>query len=168
MNGLREARWRQLRDVLELSLPTLLRYEDRSSMGNSVESRLPFMDFRVIETGLALPDRLKVRNGYCKWILRQIAQRLLPESVTRNRLKNGFDALTPEWIHLGVGNDIRARLGQVAESGLEYAGRRLLCKPLGDESLSRDEPLLGEALTAIWLLDQGAMDHPLSPEPAYV
>lgn len=162
LNGFQEARWRQLKDVTEFSLPTLLRYEDRNSAGNSVESRLPFMDYRLVETGLALPDRLKVRGGYSKWILRQIAERFLPPSVTRNRLKIGFDALTREWIRLGIGDDIRTRLrhppGHAEWNGTHSLRDFELPFPerLGDEPLSRGELALSEAVTAIWLSDQSA------------
>ena len=149
-----QARGRQLKDVTEFSLPTLLRYEDRNSMGNSVESRLPFMDYQVIETGLALPDRLKVRGGYCKWILRRIADRLLPKSITKNRIKVGFDALTAEWVQGGLGEDVRLRLRQaIGSSG--YQGISLPEQHFGDEVLGRKESAMCQALTAIWLVQRG-------------
>ena len=49
-NDPREPLWkRQVSDIAFASLPTLLRFEDRNSMAHSVESRLPFVDYRLVE-----------------------------------------------------------------------------------------------------------------------
>lgn len=153
LDGFKHVRNRQMQDVTEVSLPTLLRYEDRNSMGNSVESRLPFMDYRLVEIGLALPNRLKVRNGYGKWILRQIAQKYLPPVITENRIKIGFDATTGAWIDGCLGNSIRTRLHEPFSAGLinnppDVHGR------YSDFRLARNGDSLSEALTAIWLSDR--------------
>jgi asparagine synthetase B (glutamine-hydrolysing) len=52
----------QMDDILVDTLPQLLRMEDRSSMAFSLEARVPLLDHRVVELGLSLPDRLKVRR----------------------------------------------------------------------------------------------------------
>lgn len=154
VNGVRTGWERQMRDILEVSLPTLLRYEDRNSMANSVESRLPFLDYRVVEAGLALPDRLKVRNGYTKWVLRRIASRLLPKNVVRSRIKIGFDALTSEWIHAGLGVELRSRLQLAAAKGL-FDESLSVNDYFTDQLLTRQEITFAQALTAIWLTDFG-------------
>lgn len=105
---------RQVRDVLTLSLPVLLRYEDRNSMAHSLESRMPFLDYRVAEFGLGLPDRLKVRGGYGKWILRQIARQRIPDSIRTARYKRGFDVAEGDWIRMGLGDAIRRSLCRAA------------------------------------------------------
>ncbi len=76
---------RQMHDVTQVSLPTLLRYEDGTSMGNSVESRLPFMDYRLVEVALALPAAVKVSNGFGKWIVREVARGKIPEEIRAAR-----------------------------------------------------------------------------------
>ncbi|MEP6472462.1 MAG: asparagine synthase (glutamine-hydrolyzing) [Gemmatimonadota bacterium] len=107
----REPLWRrQLMDITHISLPTLLRYEDRNSMGNSVESRLPFLDYRLMELSLALPDREKLKSGWGKWILRSVMRGRLPDAIRLNRAKRGFDANDGSWIRSGLGPAIRARL----------------------------------------------------------
>ena len=76
---------RQVHDVTHVSLPTLLRYEDRNSMGNSVESRLPFLDYRLVEVAVALPAAIKLRNGFGKWSVREVAGVKVPQSIRTAR-----------------------------------------------------------------------------------
>jgi asparagine synthase (glutamine-hydrolysing) len=72
--------------------------EDRMSMASSVESRLPFMDYRLVEFAFSLPDDLKLRDGYNKYILRQSMGKLLPAHMTETRTKQPFKAPFAEWL----------------------------------------------------------------------
>lgn len=75
-------------------LPGLLRYEDRNSMAFSLETRLPFLDYRLIEFAFSLPVEQKIWGGVTKVILRNAMKGILPEEI-RNRMdKMGF--VTPE------------------------------------------------------------------------
>ena len=77
-------------------LPMLLHWEDRNSMAHSVESRLPFLDFRLVELVMGLPAEFKLAGAITKRVLRTAMQGILPEKV-RNRMdKMGF--VTPEEI----------------------------------------------------------------------
>jgi asparagine synthase (glutamine-hydrolysing) len=105
-SGYSGMRARQFADVGFGSLATLLRYEDRNSMGHSVESRMPFLDVRVMQMGLAIPTRLKIRNGYGKWILRKMAENRIPESIVRNRVKLAFSLDANEWLRDGLGDHL--------------------------------------------------------------
>src|SRR5262245_45706791 len=60
---------RQKADLVRTSLPKLLRHEDRNSMAHSVETRMPFLDYRLVEFALSCPDSLKLRRGWSKWLL---------------------------------------------------------------------------------------------------
>jgi len=82
------------RDTTTLSLPVLLRYEDKNSMAFSVESRVPFVDHVLVEHVSRLPLRQKLRTGWTKFIMREALRGVLPESVRRRRDKVGF--VTPE------------------------------------------------------------------------
>ncbi|MDQ3775109.1 MAG: asparagine synthase C-terminal domain-containing protein [Pseudomonadota bacterium] len=84
-------------EITSTNLPMLLRFEDKNSMAHSVEARLPFLDYRVMEFSLALPTAVKIRNGWTKWILRQINQKRLPASVAWRKDKVGFAAPTQSW-----------------------------------------------------------------------
>lgn len=79
-------------------LPQWLRMEDRVSMACSVESRLPFLDYRLVEFICALPDNLKLNNGYTKFILRQAMKSLLPDNLVTQRTKRFFGTPYQGWL----------------------------------------------------------------------
>lgn len=143
---------RQIEDIEHWSMPTLLRYEDRNSMGYGIETRLPFMDYRLIEFALALPTRMKIANGYGKWALRSMAEGLVPDSIRLNRKKRGFD-VTPDWVSQGIGASLRARIFENSTAlcgALKLGGH--LDSLLSDASLSQHPDLLDEALLLAWLV----------------
>jgi asparagine synthase (glutamine-hydrolysing) len=82
------------RFFFESNLPVLLRYEDRNSMAFSVESRVPFLDHRLVEFAFALPSDIKFRGGYAKRVLRDAMEGTMPEPVRMRARKMGF--ATPE------------------------------------------------------------------------
>lgn len=99
------------------NVPRWLRMEDRVSMAASVESRLPFLDYRLVEFAFALPDDLKLRDGYSKYILRQAMRDLLPERMVNNRVKRQFLAPYRIWLRgpwRPMVNDLLAAPGRVA------------------------------------------------------
>jgi len=85
-------------DVFTRSLPALLRYEDRNSMAFSLESRVPFLDPRLVEFVFSLPDDLIIHNGWNKFILRQALTGILPPKVARRRWKVGFSTPEKTWM----------------------------------------------------------------------
>lgn len=87
------------RQTFETSLPALLRYEDRTSMARSIESRVPFLDYRLVEYLAGLPDRMKLNRGITKVVLRRALADVLPEAIRDRRDKMGF--VTPERAWLG-------------------------------------------------------------------
>lgn len=72
------------------SLPSLLHYEDRNSMAFSIESRVPFLDHRLVEFVFSLPDEDKIRMSETKYIMRHSLQSLLPEAIFNRKDKKGF------------------------------------------------------------------------------
>jgi len=87
-----------LRQIYSEPLPSLLRYEDRNSMAWSVESRTPFMDYRLVEFTLGLPERFIYKRGVRKTILRQAMHHVIPEAIENRKDKMGF--VTPEEVWL--------------------------------------------------------------------
>lgn len=86
--------WRSFHSTV---VPCWLRMEDRVSMAHGVESRLPFMDYRLVEFTFGLADSLKLNNGYAKFILREAMKELLPDHVLWNRQKRRFTAPYFPW-----------------------------------------------------------------------
>lgn len=85
------------------SLPALLRYEDRNSMRFSLESRVPFLDHRLVETVLRLPDDALLQRGRTKAVLRDAMRGIVPDSVLDRRDKLGFASPMAKWVaHLAV------------------------------------------------------------------
>ncbi|MGQ0812307.1 MAG: asparagine synthase (glutamine-hydrolyzing) [Nitrospiraceae bacterium] len=75
-------------------LRALLHCEDRNAMAFGIETRLPFLDHRLVEFLLPLPNECKLRDGWTKVILRESMRGILPESVRLRADKMGF--VTPE------------------------------------------------------------------------
>jgi asparagine synthase (glutamine-hydrolysing) len=80
--------------VLATNLPMLLHWEDRNSMAHGVEARVPFLDHRLVEFALGLPDDYKIAGGVTKRVLREAMTGVLPEQVRTRMDKLGF--VTPE------------------------------------------------------------------------
>ncbi len=148
----RSLRERQVDDILRFSLPTLLRYEDRNSMANSIESRLPFLDYRILELGVALPEGLKLRGGFGKYALRRIVDRRLPPEVAWGRAKRGFDAGVGGWLRAGLGASIRARLRETVPGLASLLDRPVdVDRDFSDVALSGQAGRFGDAVTALWI-----------------
>jgi len=82
------------RELFSTNLPALLHYEDRNSMAFSLESRVPYLDVRLVEYLASLPLSQKIRGGCTKVALRAAIKGLVPESVRCRGDKMGF--VTPE------------------------------------------------------------------------
>lgn len=102
--------------IYHTSLPMLLHYEDRNSMAHGVESRLPFMDYRLVELALGLGGRHKIVDGETKWLLRRAMEGTLPPAIRHRQDKIGFATPQADWL-------TRPGRALVAE-GLAEAARR--------------------------------------------
>lgn len=87
-----------LEQLVYSSIPYQLHSEDRNSMMFSIESRLPFLDHRLVEYVLGLPADYKINHGYTKYILRQALPEL-PQLVRWRKDKLGFAAPDKEWVY---------------------------------------------------------------------
>jgi asparagine synthase (glutamine-hydrolysing) len=95
--GAAEARTVQDLSIAQLTasnLQMLLHWEDRDSMGHSIESRVPFLDYRLVEFILGLPDEYKLSGGMTKRVLRLGMSGILPDAIRDRTDKLGF--VTPE------------------------------------------------------------------------
>ena len=84
--------------LMYLTLPAYLHYEDRNSMAHSIEARVPFLDYRLVEFVFSLPMVQLIKDGMTKRILREAMRGVLPEIVRSRMDKMGY--VTPEDIWL--------------------------------------------------------------------
>jgi asparagine synthase (glutamine-hydrolysing) len=85
-------------EIRSTNLPLLLRYEDKNSMAHSIETRLPFLDWRLLETSLSLPGEYKIREGWSKWVLRQAMAGRIPDEIAWRKNKLGFESPESLWL----------------------------------------------------------------------
>ena len=79
-------------------LPTLLRCYDRYSMGNGLEIRMPFMDYRIVCFAFSIPMQSKINGGYTKKIVRDVAAPFMDKKVMYKKAKVGFNSPMTEWL----------------------------------------------------------------------
>jgi asparagine synthase (glutamine-hydrolysing) len=107
----------QIFEIATLQLPHLLRYEDRNSMRHSIETRLPFLDYRLVEFCISIRPELKIRDGWTKYVLRKAMEDKLPESITWRKDKFGFEAPERTWFN-----------AYLSEMKKEISGSRILAE----------------------------------------
>ena len=110
--------------VVLAPLPLYLRIEDRNSMGNSVEARLPFLDYRLVSFVFGLSDGWKVRGPWNKYVLREGMKGRIPETVRARVDKMGFPTASKKWFAHDLYEPLRDILGSraVRERGIYNAG----------------------------------------------
>ncbi|MEJ1932306.1 asparagine synthase (glutamine-hydrolyzing) [Nostoc sp. NIES-2111] len=86
------------RDFFQQTMQTILQQYDRASMNSGVESRMPFMDYRLVEYIFSLPLKSKVGGGYTKRVLREAIKGLVPDDIRLNKVKIGFNAPHEVWL----------------------------------------------------------------------
>jgi asparagine synthase (glutamine-hydrolysing) len=100
-----DMRHRQILDIDKFSIPSLCRYEDRNSTANSLEMRVPFLDYRLVSFCLNLSTDLKIKNGWTKYILRKVMNDL-PKSISYRRDKKGFSVPEENFLRSELRRDI--------------------------------------------------------------
>jgi asparagine synthase (glutamine-hydrolysing) len=86
-----------LKNQMSSGLINLLHYGDAISMAFGLESRVPFLDYRLVEFCFRLPGSFKYRNGFGKAILRDAMRSNLPSSIVDTRNKFGFTVPYAQW-----------------------------------------------------------------------
>lgn len=86
-----------LKDAFTQGLVTLLHYADHTSMAHSVESRAPFMDYRLVEFLAQVPACYKMHNGWTKYLARLAFDKKLPDEITWRKDKMGWPIPEEHW-----------------------------------------------------------------------
>ena len=82
----------------QYKLEHLLRMEDRSSMAFSIEARVPYLDYRLIEYVLGVHDDLKIRSGTTKYLQKRALSRYTAPEILDRKDKIGFGTPMDQWM----------------------------------------------------------------------
>jgi asparagine synthase (glutamine-hydrolysing) len=95
---------------LNLRLPELLLMRvDKMSMGNSLETRVPFLDHEFVALAMSIPSALKTKNGTLKHILKKSVRGLIPDEII-DRPKQGFGVPLDDWFRAGLSEHVREEI----------------------------------------------------------
>lgn len=100
------------------NLQMLLHWEDRSSMAHAIEARVPFLDYRLVEFVLNLPDTFKLQDGITKRVLRRSMNGIVPEKIVNRIDKKGFLTAEEYWMKGANADDFKRGV----DAALEAAG----------------------------------------------
>lgn len=81
----------QRQEIFSTQLPHLLRYEDKNSMFFSIETRLPFLDYRCIKVATSINPLIKLKDGWSKYVLRKAIDGHVPQNIAWRKNKIGFE-----------------------------------------------------------------------------
>jgi asparagine synthase (glutamine-hydrolysing) len=130
---------------------------DRAAMGVSLETRVPFLDHRVVELAWRLPLAMKIRGGQGKWALRQLLYKLVPRELIE-RPKQGFGIPLGQWLR----GPLRTWAEELLDPGLIARQGYLNARPIQEkwqEHLSGkrnwEHSLWSALMFQAWLQQQG-------------
>ena len=128
-------------DTTTYSIPILLRYGDKNSMMYGIESRLPFLDYRLVEKVSSLSMEEKINNGWTKFILRNAMKGIIPEKIRKRKSKLGFSTPEEKWFREEMRSNIEETLKK-SDFINRYINKKNLLKELN--KFFNKKSLLGE------------------------
>ena len=117
---------KQIMDLTCLTLPHALVMDDRTYSSRGLEARHPFLDYRIVEFGLALPNRLKINRGFSKILLRSAVRGLIPHTRRNDMKKVGLNLPIDEWMRGPLQGWVHDNLLTMDSPVYEFADRRIV------------------------------------------
>ena len=127
-------------DMTARFLPSLLRYEDRNSMAWSIETRLPFLDYRLAEFVFSLAEERRIRGTTTKVLLREALVDRIPPAILARRDKKGYETPTDTWFRTRESARLRALLLDPGAASRPYLDRAAVEREL-DAYLAGRRPI---------------------------
>jgi asparagine synthase (glutamine-hydrolysing) len=138
---------------LKFYLPALLHQEDRMSMFWSIESRVPFLDYRLVDFSMTIPSFYKVKNGVLKSIFREALRGTVPDLILNNKMKRGYPTPISIWSKRQMANFYKNNLLNVKGIVNDYVNLKAVSLML-DEHLEEKKdhtyPLWSVLCTTLW------------------
>jgi asparagine synthase (glutamine-hydrolysing) len=128
-------------------LPALLQVEDRVSMAHGLESRVPFLDHKLVEFAATMPADVKFKNGSMKNVLRNAMTPYLPDAVLNRKDKMGFPVPLNEWVKTEARSFVWDTLSTKKALGREFIDNRRVLAQL------ESEPQFGRKLWGLLSLE---------------
>ncbi len=142
---------RRLFELRELTLPRLLKWDDRNFMAFAVEGRYPFLDHKVMETCLSFKSRTLFVAGWTKEPLRRAMTGHLPKPIVRRRGKVGFETPQEQWLRGPLGAAVEATVSQPSPAFRWIAQSEARALAAAARSGNRE---VGQAVVRLLLVDR--------------
>lgn len=119
---------RPLIDLLGISdfkllFPSLINMVDRCTSAFGLESRCPFLDYRILEFGFNLPPELKIKEFTTKYILREAVRGIVPDEVLNRKDKKGLVSPVNIWFENDLKNFVDKNLANLKKSSLNISDK---------------------------------------------
>ena len=93
---------KQIQDLLNFTLPHSIKMDDNCYFSNAIEARQPYLDHRIVEFGISLPENYLISKAYGKFILRQSVKNYIPKKIRINRRKIGLNYPIDKWMQNAI------------------------------------------------------------------
>ncbi|MBF13882.1 MAG: asparagine synthase (glutamine-hydrolyzing) [Legionellales bacterium] len=119
---------KQIIDLTCLTLPHALVMDDRTYSSRGLEARHPFLDYRLVELGLSLPNRLRINHGFSKFLLRSAVRGFIPHTRRSDMKKVGLNLPIDEWMRGPLHGWVNDNLLSTDSPVYEFADRKTVQK----------------------------------------
>lgn len=109
------------------SLPVQLQSGDRNSMAHGVETRFPFLDYKLVDWCIKLPSKALIHNGWQKHILRKSLKGVIPNKVRYRSDKVGYMGPQDTWLRGELSEWVEERIMDPILQDIPSYDRSLLC-----------------------------------------